>query len=110
MKKQRFNYWYTNYRAYWTLRSVWMDFCEWFSKHCPVHIPTRRPKPLGNCYECKKSRNRLCAYDTGDGWFFFWECENGCGTDEEGIVGWYPFWFGAWANTFQLEQVGTEVV
>lgn len=109
MKKQRFNYWYTNYRTYWTIRRPWMDFCEWIAKHCPVHIPTRRPKPPEELCECGKKLTRMIAYDTGDGYEIDWICEDDCGFAFP-VVGWWPFWFGAWAKDNDFEKVGIEAV
>jgi len=28
------------------------------------------------CDECGERLETLCAYDTGDGWLFFWSCED----------------------------------
>ncbi len=86
-------------------------FKEWFQKNCPVHIPTRRPKPPTEPCVCGKPFDRLIALDTGDGWMFLWECENYCGEcDPEGINDWWPFLFGVWATGNQLERIGIEVL
>jgi len=88
-------------------------FPEWFAEHCPVHIPTKRPKcPNHICDSCGKPRKDICAINTGDGFVLFWECEDRCGDGdgEDDLVGWWPFWFGAWTDYESLRKIGIEEV
>lgn len=87
-----------------------VTFPEWFAKHCPVLIPTRRPRPpKDNCPCCRKPYTKIIAIDTGDGFEFDWECASYCGRPVI-IDNWYPFWFGAWANRTDLLKIGIEEV
>lgn len=85
-------------------------FPEWFAKHCPILIPTKRPQPpKTNCPYCDNPYTKIIAIDTGDGWEFDWECDSSCGHPVM-IDNWYPFWFGAWAKSTDLEKLGIEVM
>lgn len=98
-------------KIYWTLHNKKNDFQVWFAKNFPFKIPRKFPKPPGQiCLMCDKPRNILVAVDSGDGWLFFWECEEGCGEADEPIENWYPFCFGVWCKPKDLEKIGIEVV
>lgn len=93
-----------------TTRFFRIIFPEWFAQHCPVLIPTRRPQPpKSNCPMCEKPYAKIIAIDTGDGFEFDWECDSGCGHSVI-IDNWYPFWFGTWAKSSDLEKIGIEVM
>ncbi len=93
-------------------------FKGWFFENITPHlpkIPTRKPYYPGMvsfCGRCNMEK-KIYAYDTGDGWFFFWDCEGQHVSDifDDGyiIVGWFPFLFG-WATFRDLERIGIEVV
>jgi hypothetical protein len=86
-------------------------FPEWFAQHCPVKIPTKRPIcPELPCEECGKVMNKIVAYYDGDGWSFFWDCENECSGGEEPINNWYPFMFSAWCKGSDLARIGIKEV
>jgi hypothetical protein len=99
-------------RLLWSLRLDKYSVRDWIAAKFPFHIPTKKPVCQNElCSCCNEVMNKLCAYDTGDGWMFFWECKNNCGeTDEAGIEDWYPFLFGAWSSEKDLERAGIEVV
>ncbi len=74
-------------------------------------IPTKKPTFPGMSDICKRCKTdiKIYAYFTGDGWEFFWDCENqhliDFGEDEYIIVGWFPFLFG-WATSRDLAKIG----
>ena len=92
-------------------------FKDWFFENITPYlpkIPTRKPTYPGIfkiCYECD-TEIKIYAYDTGDGWSLFWDCENQHISnfgDEFLIIGWFPFLFG-WATGKDMERIGIEVV
>ena len=104
-------------RLYWSIKSLrWIlpeKIGQYIGLTLNVHIPTRRPPaPSEFCSVCGKQLVKLIAIDAGDGWDIEWECEDencwGMG-DTIPAVGWWPFWFGAWATSADLERVGIEV-
>ena len=92
-------------------------FKEWFFENITPKLPkiaTRKPDYPGMSDVCKECNTdiKIYAYDTGDGWSLFWDCENQHVNnygDEYFIVGWFPFLFG-WATGKDLERIGIEVV
>ena len=98
------------------IRSYKWRFKEWFFENItpylpkiPIGKPTYPGVPI--CVECHKPP-QIYAHDTGDGWYFFWDCEGqhiADFRDDDYIVGWFPFLFG-WATQRDLEKVGIEVV
>lgn len=86
------------------------DVRELVGKHAPK-IRTARPKPTGEtCSHCGKPLSNLVALWTGDGWIFFWECDEHCGASECYVETWWPFLFGAWCSTNDLHRIGIEVL
>ena len=92
-------------------------FKEWFFENITPHlpkIPVRKPDspfPVDVCASCKTDI-KIYAHNTGDGWYFFWDCENQHVSNfdyEPYLVGWFPFLFG-WANGKDLERVGIEEI
>ena len=95
----------------WRVR-LFGDLHEWIARHAPL-IPVAKPKPpLGAfCPDCRHLLTKICAVDTGDGWAFFWECEDNCGAADCFVDdSWYPFRFGAYCNSKDLAAIGIEVV
>jgi len=99
-------------RLYWRIRNYIRNFRETFGKFVGlklhIHIKRRYPQPTGICGYCGKPYDRIIAIDTGDGFELSFECENYCGWCEP-IVGFWPFWFGAWATVSDFERAGIEV-
>ncbi len=100
-------------RLYWRVRNFISRFKEFSGKFIGltlnIHIPTKRPPlPAKFCGVCSESYTRIIAIETGDGWSMDWECENECGWTEP-IVGWWPFWFDAWAGPKDFRKIGIEV-
>ena len=105
-------------KTYNRIRSYRYQFKDWFFENITPHlpkIPTRKPDYPGMSDVCKKCNTdiKIHAYNTGDGWYFFWDCDeqhiiDKVG-DEAGIVGWFPFLFG-WATAKDLEGIGIEIV
>ena len=93
-------------------------FKEWFFENITPKLPkipvTRPIYPRGFplCITCYQ-KPRIFAHNTGDGWVFFWDCDEQHIIDRNGdssmIVGWFPFLFG-WATGKDLERIGIEVV
>lgn len=90
---------------------------EWIAWHFPLKIYIKPPKCPGEiCPDCHEVANKLTAVNTGEGWIFDWDCENGCGALEyEGVrypngKYWWPFLFGAVCNSDDLDKHGIEVV
>lgn len=95
--------------AYWRFHSRKIQFQEWFAKIFPFKIPMPKPKfPKIVCSICNEPFSKIVAIDTGDGWCFMWECENNCGYGDS-VENWYPFWFGVWCNSKDLDKLGIEV-
>ena len=99
------------------IRSYKWRFKEWFFENITPKlpkIPTQKPIYPGApiCPECHAPPT-IHAYNTGDGWMFFWDCDGQHIVDRRGdkanIVGWFPFLFG-WANGRDLEKIGIEVI
>ena len=100
------------------IRSYKWKFKEWFFENItpklpkiPVGKPIYPGVPI--CIECHKPP-KIHAIDTGEGWYFFWDCEGQHISDERPeekitIVGWFPFLFG-WATDKDLGRIGIEVV
>lgn len=85
------------------------DIYEWVSRHGPM-IPRRKPSPptVGMCLGCGGKFDVLSAINTGDGWLFMWECSGGCGDGLD--IEWYPYWFGHYCTSDDLEQLGIDVL
>lgn len=98
---------------YWRARkSVWKlqeIIGKFVGLRAHIHIKREFPKPSGTCGFCGEPFDRIVAINTGDGWEIDFGCSNYCGEGEP-IVGWWPFWFGAWANENDFESAGIEVV
>jgi hypothetical protein len=95
-------------RLYWKMRYFWTELLENKIRPHLFKIPNRKPKaPVCKCGK----EMALLATNTGDGWAFFWECQNydNCGEQGEDME-WYPFMFGAWCSSKDLERIGIEVV
>jgi hypothetical protein len=97
------------------LISKWWQFKDWIREEVNPKlpkIPTRKPNAPhgGYCPKCCKDMD-IHAYDTGDGWMFWWDCENEHWMDKEMmmIIGWFPFVFG-WATYDDLRRIGIEVM
>ena len=95
-------------------------FKDWFFENITPKlpkIPMRKPDYPGMSNICKRCNTdiKIYAYHTGDGWYFFWDCEEQHVSDRIGAelgfytVGWFPFLFG-WATGKDLERIGIEVV
>ena len=91
-------------------------FKEWFFENITPKlpkIPTRKPDYPGMSDVCRRCNTdiKIYAYHTGDGWSFFWDCEEQHVSDrgKGDIVGWFPFLFG-WATGKDLGRIGIEVV
>ena len=100
-------------RLYWGVRRLQWQLPEIIGKfvglRLHIHIKREFPKPSGVCGFCGKPYDRIIAIDTGDGWEMSFECENYCGWCDP-IVGWYPFWFSAWATSDDMNRAGIEPV
>jgi hypothetical protein len=82
-------------------------------------IPIQKPYYPGMSDYCKRcdSDIKIYAHHTGDGWYFFWDCEDQHVSDhhiarsieDDSLIGWFPFLFG-WATGKDLERIGIEVV
>lgn len=90
-------------------------FKEWFFENITPHlpkIPVERPSYLGVpiCLKCH-TMPEIYALHTGEGWYFFWDCEGQHISDrgKGDIVGWFPFLFG-WATSKDLAKIGIEEV
>ena len=106
-------------RAINRIRSSRLRFGEWIFENITPHlpkIPTRQPgHPSGStfCSLCHTDI-KIYAYNTGDGWLFFWDCEqqhiSNYGEENEFYIkDWFPFLFG-WATGADLEKIGIEEV
>ena len=104
-------------KIYNRIRSKRYRFKEWFFENIAPKlpkIPIRKPDYPGMYDICERCNTdiKIYAYDTGDGWSLFWDCEeqhiSNFG-DDGLIVGWFPFLFG-WATGEDLERIGIEVV
>ena len=104
-----------NTKYYNRLISYKYQFKEWFFENItprlpkiPVQKPTYPGMPI--CVECH-TPPYIHAYHTGDGWYFFWDCEGQHISDrgDDSIVDWFPFLFG-WATGKDLGKIGIEVV
>lgn len=95
----------------WQLYRWKYDIRDWLQKNFPLKIKRKFPKPPGKfCSMCGEPLNKICAYIDCDAVYFTWECENNCYADEEFVVGWWPFLFGVWVKTKDLERVGIEII
>ena len=92
-------------------------FKEWFFENITPHlpkIPTRKPEYPGMVDVCVICETDIIiyAYHTGDGWLFYWDCEeqhvSNFASDGGIVVGYFPFVFG-WATAGDLEKIGIEV-
>jgi len=93
-------------RLYYKFRvQYWYEIQETFRKNCFLKIPARKPEQV-ICPNCKKPM-KIRACDTGEGWAFDWGCDDF--HDEILLDEWYPFMFGVWCNTKDLERIGIEV-
>ncbi len=92
---------------YWKCHLSWYDLTDKYGRYLPK-IATRKPAAPHNGY-CPKCRKLFAihAYNTGDGWDFWWDCENEHWLEEDitHITGWFPFVFG-WANGKDLAKIG----
>ena len=105
-------------KLYYRLTGYRYRFKEWFFENITPKlpkIPMRKPDYPGMSDICRicDTDIKIRAYNTGDGWLFFWDCEeqhlvDGDSSDEY-IDGWFPFLFG-WATGKDLERIGIEVV
>ncbi len=95
-------------------------FKDWFFENITPKlpkIPIRKPYYPGMSDICRRCNTDIMiyAYHTGDGWLFFWDCEEQHVSDRIGadlgfyIVDWFPFLFG-WATGKDLGRIGIEVV
>ena len=110
-------------KIYYSIRVRFNICVELFQKHCPVKIAREFPvsKLCGavlydsadNEYTCDRPMS-IKAYNTGDGWLFFWECDeesHECTDMEDNFIDkWYPFMFGVWCTAKDLRRIGIEVV
>ncbi len=99
-------------KVYWTLRTsirYWWE--DWFLRYIMPRIKTPFPPAPhgGHCPQCNNPL-KMYAYNVGDGWVFWWDCEDACLGDENLIEDWYPFRWGAWATGDELAKIGIEVV
>jgi hypothetical protein len=93
-------------RFYYSLKTEWEEkYCRYMPK-----IKNKFPDaPCGGyCPKCYKPL-RICAYNTGDGWYFWWDCENEHWLEEDitKIIDWFPFVFG-WCSGNDLRKIGIE--
>ena len=105
-------------KIYNRIMSYKWQFKEWFFENITPKlpkIPMRKPDYPGMSDVCRRCNTdiKIYAYDTGEGWSLFWNCEEqhiiDQWGDETNIVGWFPFLFG-WATGKDLERIGIEVV
>lgn len=66
------------------------------------------PKPSKVLCSCGKPVKPI-AFDTGDGWFLGWDCENKCEDFPDGMLNFWPFNEDL-ANWRDLELAGFEVL
>ena len=108
-------------KIYYRLISYRYRFKDWFFENITPHlpkIPTKKPTYPGVpiCLRCHKPPG-IYALHTGDGWYFFWDCEgqhvsDNCisrSIEDDSLIGWFPLLFG-WATGKDLERIGIEVV
>lgn len=79
----------------------------WFNKaakHIPLICAPRPKPPYCECKSCGQTL-KLMAVDTGDGWDFFFDCDDAC---DPIWIEWWPFLFGAWCGRRDLELIGIE--
>lgn len=96
-------------KIYYPIEYYIREKIEQYCKYLPK-IKTKFPDAPHGGY-CPLCHDPLIihAYNTGDGWDFWWDCENEHWLEEEitHIIGWFPFVFG-WANSKDLLKIGIE--
>lgn len=95
------------------LGSYWINFkidiWPYFARYLIPHIWINPPTPPNNgiCPDCGV-KYKIGAYNDGEGWSFFWICDEGC--DWENFIDyWFPYANG-WANAGELAAHGVEVI